>query len=123
MSLPDLPTWAENPVLEYLARLRTQRNLSPNTIEAYRRDLSQCFDYCARSGVKDIRDVERGHARRFVAFLDTRRYSRTSLTRKASAVRAFFSDAGRRGQVESNPFEGVAPPGRAKSLPHALPVR
>jgi integrase/recombinase XerC len=123
VSVPDLPPWAEQPVSDYLTRLRTQRDLSPNTIEAYRRDLSQFFDYCSRSGVGDIREVDRTHARRFLAFLDTRGYSRSSLTRKASAARVFFSDAGRRGEVASNPFQSVARPRKGKSLPHALPTR
>lgn len=108
---------------DYLRRLRDQRDLSPNTIEAYRRDLAQFLDYCSRAEVFDIRDVERRHARRYLAFLDTRGYSRTSITRKASAARAFYNDAGRRGEVDANPFEDVARLRRPRPLPHALPSR
>ena len=123
MSLPDLPEWAEQPVADYLRRLHDQRDLSENTLQAYRRDLAQFFDYCARSGLEDVRDVERRHARRYLAFLDTRGYSRTSIIRKASASRAFYNDAGRRGDVDANPFEDVARLRKARSLPHALASR
>lgn len=123
VSLPDLPAWAEQPVVDYLDRLKTQRDLSQHTIDAYRRDLSQFFDYCHRHGVESVRGVERNHARRFLSFLDTRGYSRTSITRKASSVRTFYSDSGRRGTVADNPFSGVARLSRGRTLPHALPTR
>ena len=50
-------------------------------------------------------------------------YSRRSMTRKASAVRSFYNDAGRRGIAATNPFEGVARPKLDRPLPHALPPR
>jgi integrase/recombinase XerC len=45
------------------------------------------------------------------------------MTRKASAVRSFYNDAGRRGSAVANPFEGVSKPRLDKPLPHALPTR
>ncbi len=123
MTLPDLPAWASEPVERYLDRLVTQRALSENTIAAYRRDLAQFFDYCDRAGVKDVAEVNRQNARRYLAFLDTLGYSRRSITRKSSAVRTFYHHAGRRGEVSSNPFDGVARLKLDKPLPHALPTR
>ena len=121
MRAPDIPEFAREMVEEYLTRLSEHRGLSPNTISAYRRDLAQFFDYCARSGVGAVAEVERRHTRRFLAFLDTRGYSKTSVARKASAVRAFYSDAVRRSLAPVNPFEGVGTPKLGKPLPHALP--
>jgi integrase/recombinase XerC len=45
------------------------------------------------------------------------------MTRKASAVRSFYNDAGRRNSATVNPFEGVSRPRLDKPLPHALPSR
>lgn len=123
MEVPDLPTWAERQVSAYLSRLSNQRGLSVHTVDAYRRDLSQFFDYCDRAGITSISDVERRHCRRYLAFLDTRSYSRRSMSRKASSVRSFYGDAVRRDAVEVNPFEGVTRPKLNKPLPHALPIR
>ncbi len=123
VTIPDLPDWAAQPVTEYLGRLETQRRLSHHTVAAYRRDLAQFFDYCGRTGVGSVTGVERTVARRYLAFLDTRGYSRRSLSRKASAVRAFYSDGVRRGSWESNPFDGVKRPKLDRPLPHALPAR
>ncbi len=81
------------------------------------------FDYCDRLGVSDIDDVTRRQARRYLAFLDTRGYSRATTSRRASAVRAFYNDALKRGLAESNPFDGLSTPKLGKQLPHAVPVR
>lgn len=123
MNLPDLPKWASEPVGAYLARLNDQRGLSPNTIDAYRRDLAQFFDFCDRAGVESIGLVDRRLARRYLAFLDTRGYSRRSISRKASAVTSFYADGGRRGQLKTNPFEAVARPKLDRPLPHAISSR
>ena len=112
--IPPLPTWADAPVGDYLHRLRAERGLSPHTVEAYRRDLSQFFDFCGRLGVGSVEAVDRRTVRRFLAYLATRNYARRSAARKASAVRAFFTDGARRGIVPANPAAGVPSPKRQR---------
>ncbi|HEX6219595.1 MAG TPA: tyrosine recombinase XerC [Acidimicrobiia bacterium] len=123
MRVPVIPSWAATDVESYLGRLRDQRALSEHTIGAYRRDLSQFFDYCDRMGQGSIDEADRRTARRYLAFLDSLGYSRTTTSRKASSVRAFFSDAATRQLVSANPFEGVSTPKLDKPLPHAIPAR
>ena len=123
MKVPTLPDWADSPVADYLSRLADQRGLSPHTIDAYRRDLAQFFDYCHRGGIGSIDGVDRRLARRFLAFLDTLGYSRATTSRKASSVRAFYADAVVRGAAGANPLDGVSTPKLDKPLPHAIPAR
>lgn len=118
--IPDPPDWALEPLEEYLGRCRSQRGMSPHTVDAYRRDLSQFFDFCDRSGVTDASGVDRRLIRRWLAQLDTRGYARTSVARKASAVRAFYADALRRDRVPANPADGLHRPKQAVRLPSAL---
>ncbi|HDH02959.1 MAG TPA: hypothetical protein ENH15_01780, partial [Actinobacteria bacterium] len=119
--LPPLPEWAREPVESYLERLTSQRGLSVHSIDAYRRDLSQFFDFVDRNGVEAIDRVDRRVLRRYLGFLDTRGYARRSVARKASAARAFYRDAAKRGLVAANPADGLARPRLPRSLPHALP--
>jgi site-specific recombinase XerD len=114
----ELTTEAEN----YLKRLRVERGLSENTLDAYSRDLQAFVVFADRSGVSDAGDVNRKLIRRFVANLTTRGYAATSVARKSSAVRAFFADLARRDLVESNPAVGAPQPKRPKLLPRAIPA-
>jgi len=123
VAIPEMPGWAITSVDDYLLRLASQRHLSPHTIAAYRRDLSQFMAFCDRAGARAIPDIDRGLVRRFLAYLDTRGYARRSVARKASAVRAFFTDQTRHGLLEANPSERLGTLRRPKTLPHALPVR
>jgi site-specific recombinase XerD len=116
------PPWAAPLVEGYLSRLESQRGLSSHTVEAYRRDLSQFFEFCRRTGAGAVEDVDRRTVRRYLAQLSTRGYARRSIARKASAVRAFYRDAARRGLVSANPAEGLAQPKRPGTLPKAIPA-
>lgn len=120
---PRAPEWASQPIESYLARLENQRGLSSHTIAAYRSDLGQFFDFCDGAGYGSLDEVDRKVVRRFLADLDQRAYARTSMARKASAVRAFFDDAVRHRRVGTNPAAGLARSRLPKPLPRALPAR
>ncbi|HEU4320700.1 MAG TPA: tyrosine recombinase XerC [Acidimicrobiia bacterium] len=123
MEVPVAPGWSSPALDAYLTRLVERRGLSPHTVEAYRRDLSQYFDYCDGAGLGSVSASDRRTARRYLAHLDSLGYSRSTISRKASSVRAFYADAVKRGETPTNPFAGVASPKRDHSLPHALPAR
>jgi integrase/recombinase XerC len=109
--------------VEYLERLTNERGLSPHTVAAYRRDLDQFLVFSERSGIEDLRAVDRRTIRRFLAQLSTRRYARRSIARKLSAVRAFLADAAKRGLIAANPAEGIQQPKKPATLPKAVPAR
>ena len=117
------PTWAADAATAYLERLRVQRGLSEHTIVAYRRDLQQFLAFAQRAGVERLDDIDRRLFRRWLALLDTRRLARTTINRKASAVRTFLADLTRRGVLRHNPAGSVTSPRRPSTLPHALPQR
>jgi integrase/recombinase XerC len=116
-----LPPWAGAEVDDYLERLESQRRLSEHTVIAYRRDLTQFFDFCDRQGVAGLGGVERSTIRRFLSHLDQEGYARRSMARKASAIRAFFEDSVRRGLLNENPAGMIANPKLPERLPRGLP--
>jgi site-specific recombinase XerD len=89
-------------------------------MHAYTGDVSAFAAWAERAGVKAPAEVDRLLLRRYLAFLSTRRYVRTTVARKAASLRAYFAWLHRRGTVASDPARRLsAPPGSAR-LPRVL---
>ena len=120
VTIPAPPDWAASAVEAYLGRAAAERNLSEHTRAAYRRDLSQFFEFCDRLGLGGVGAVDRRALRRWQAQLATRGMAPASIARKVSAVRSFFSDAARRDLVAADPSIGLPARRRPQRLPRAL---
>ncbi|MFL6658501.1 MAG: tyrosine recombinase XerC [Massilia sp.] len=106
-------------VQRYLAQLATQRQLSPLTIAAYRRDLAQLD---ALLGGADWARVVQADIRRLAAKLHAQSLSARSIARKLSSWRGFFDWLAQDSLLATNPVDAVRAPKRARSLPRALSV-
>jgi integrase/recombinase XerC len=115
-----------NEVGGFLDYLTYERNVSPNTIAAYRDDLESfiaflCNDYLTMARDQlDLRRVDHLAIRSYLAHLARRKLSRASTARHLSALRTFFKYLVREGAVESNPARTVATPKREKHLPAVM---
>ena len=115
-----------NEIGDFLDYLTYERNVSPNTIHAYRDDLESfvgflCNDYLTlgRDQV-DLAKVDHLAVRSYLAHLARRKLSRASIARHLSAMRTFFKWLVREGAAEANPARGVATPKREKHLPTVM---
>jgi len=104
----------------WLRGLAAERDLSPNTIAAYRSDLRQFAAFATEAGVTELAAVDRALLRRFVAGLSAERYARRSIARKASAVRSLLSWAVTAGLVEAHPAHDLGTPKLDRPLPKVL---
>lgn len=120
---PHVPPWAAATLDEFLIAHVQSRGLSAHTRDAYRRDISAFFDFCARLGLTSIGSIDRRIVRRWVANLDTRGFARTSISRKVSSVRTMLEHCVDRNIIDANPAVGVNTARPAKPLPHAIPAR
>lgn len=93
---------------------------SDHTVAAYARDVRLFADWAARAGVADPRGVSRATVRRYLAYLTTRDYARTSVARKAASLRRYFRWLGRRGVISGDPLLGVHVGGGSSRLPRVL---
>ena len=109
---PLLPT-----IKLYVRYLRLERNLSPNTIEAYRNDLAHLEAFMMRNNLK-LENVTLEQLHTFAASLHEYGITPRSQARVLSGVRSFFRFLELDGVVESDPTELLEWP----SLPEHLPV-
>jgi integrase/recombinase XerC len=106
----------------FLRHLSAERNLSANTVAAYRRDIEQFFVYCARyaRSRKDPMAADAAVVRQFLASRTTLGLAASSVARKAAALRAFFRWVARAGIRADNPATVVGTPKRGRHLPRVL---
>lgn len=104
----------------FLRAMGAERNLSPNTLRAYERDLEQFSAWAERGGVTVVDRIDRRLLRRYLSYLGERRYARRSIARKASAVRALLAWAAARGVIAASPAEGLEAPKLDRPLPRVL---
>ena len=117
-----------NEIGQFLDYLTFERNVSVNTVAAYRDDLESflsflCNDYLSMGRDQiELARVDHLTIRAYLAHLSRRKLSRNSVARHLSALRTFFRYLVREGVVEANPARAVATPKRATHLPGVLQV-
>lgn len=107
-------------VARFLRHLEEARDLSPNTVSAYRRDLTDLEAFVAvYLGRDDFQwqDVTRGVIRAFLGEAGRRGLAPRSVARKLSAARAFLGHLRREGELPSNPAASVRGPKLDRTLP------
>lgn len=112
-SLPD-------EVREFLTSLERERDYSPNTVRAYRRDLAEFTAYLENRAGGRAREwdaVDRLTIRGFLGTLSRRGIAKRSAARTLSAIRSFYRYLHRNELVATNPASGIATPKLDKHLP------
>lgn len=104
---------------DYLAYLGSVRNLSPHTLESYRKDLEKYEQYLSASGVA-AREAGLEQARGFVGALSKRGLAPRSVNRIVCGVRGWYRYMERRNEVGSNPFAEIRSLRTEKRLPSFL---
>jgi integrase/recombinase XerC len=99
---------------------RSLTSVSPRTVEAYRADIAAFIEWCERAAIGDPSAVQRITLRRYLAFLNTRRYARRTVARKAAALRRYFRWLSRVGSIAVDPSARLSAPKGDARLPHVL---
>jgi integrase/recombinase XerC len=110
-------------VEEYLRHLAKERDVSPNTVKAYERDLSEFVAYLGSyygTGGWSWEGVDRLAMRGFLAHLSRKGVGKRTMARTLSGVRSFYRWMHRNEMVESNPARAVGAPKLDKYLPGYL---
>ena len=114
-------------VEQFLNYTTVERGLSPNTLAAYRNDLTQFVEFLqgrdpSLQGNGSWRRIGTEALTAFVLDLHERGYSDKTKTRKVASAKAFFGFLLEEGVIDKNPMEDFASPGVGESLPETLSV-
>ena len=103
----------------YQRYLKLQCNFSPNTVDAYLRDVQKLLSYLAEEGVA-VEEVRLPHLQHFAAGLHDLGIGAVSQCRILSGVRSFFRYLQTEGYITDDPTELLESPQTGRHLPDVL---
>jgi integrase/recombinase XerD len=106
-------------VTAYLRHLEVERRMAPNTVAAYRRDLTRVQAWAQANG-RDIPSLDRSSLEAIVRDAMTSGLSPTSTARLVAAIRGLFKHLRVRGDIQQNPAEDLQAPRLFAALPKFL---
>jgi integrase/recombinase XerD len=104
---------------EYLSYLRVEKGLAANSVESYKRDLSQ-LQVWAEKNTLEFGRLTRTDLRRWIAHLSREGLAPTSVSRAVSAARGFYRFLMLDGHIRIQPAEDLDTPQRMAYLPQFL---
>ncbi len=105
----------------FLLHLERERQLSPQTVSSYRRDLERFLAHLAhRDATRTLDAVDVHEIRSFVAAEHQRGLDGRSIRRALSALRTLFDHLARTTGIRRNPAKGIPAPKTARRLPRTL---
>ena len=107
---------------QYLEFLEIEKGLSANTIDAYRRDLTDFLDFCVSKGAEELNDIERTHINGYILKLHDEKYTPTSVMRKTASLRGFFKWLCENEICKKNPALTLEQPKIPKKLPKVMTI-
>lgn len=110
------------PLQDFLDKLRYEKQLSPHTLDAYRRDLKGFADFLQTESLADLKQIDEQHIRSFIARRHRLGIQSKSLQRQLAAIRSFFNFLLIEGQLKYNPAKEVQAPKLSRKLPNTLDV-
>jgi integrase/recombinase XerC len=118
----DLPEEFAVALAAYERHLRSERDLTPHTVRAYIGDVSGMLGHAAALGCTRLSDLDIRTLRSWLANQQTLGKARTTMARRATAVRVFTAWVQRTGRATSDPGALLGSPKSRKPLPPALDV-
>ena len=107
-------------ILNYKRFLEAEHHASPYTVRNYTHDLRHFLEFLNIENVATLGDVDRHLLRRYIASLQEQGFEKSSVSRKLSALRSFYSYLMQQNFTSSNPLITVSSPKLEKRLPSFL---
>jgi integrase/recombinase XerC len=94
--------------------------VSPHTRDAYAHDVVEFVTWAERGGCAGPAALDHRTLRRYLGYLDTRGFARSSIARKAAALRAYLRYLKRHGVIDHDAGRSLRAPKGANRLPRVI---
>src|SRR5215468_9046299 len=105
----------------FLDMLAAEQGAGSNTLDAYRRDLTDLSEFLGRAG-RNFVGAETEALRNYLADLDTRGFKASSVARRLSAIRHLFRFLLNERIRSDDPAAILSGPKRGRTLPKVLSI-
>src|ERR1700748_2315413 len=105
----------------FIDMLAAEQGAGPNTLDAYRRDLTDFSEFLAHSG-QNFAKAETQALRDYLSDLDTRGFKSSSVARRLSAMRHLFRFLLNERIRSDDPAAILSGPKRGRGLPKVLSI-
>ena len=110
----------KNYLHEYILFIRVEKNLSPRTCEAYKRDLTHYLNFILEKKVENISKITQMHIREYIRALNEKELASKSIARIFSSIRSYHKYLASENIVSENPTLVLSNPKSPKKLPIIL---
>ncbi len=115
-------TWKEHKQ-DFIAYLKVERALSPNTVEGYINDLNKLIWYCEENKLGNSpQEITYKNLQKFLQFLNELGLGARSQARIISGIKAFYKYLEIEDVIEINPAELLNTPRITRTLPNVLEI-
>lgn len=118
--MPDLPEEFAAALAAYERHLVSERDLTPHTVRAYLGDVAGMLGHATALGLTSLDHLDVRTLRSWLANQQTLGKARTTMARRATAVRVFTAWALRTGRASGDPGAQLGSPKAHSTLPPAL---
>lgn len=112
----------QNALTTYLKHLQTERQVSPNTLASYQRDLQKIINLCEKEKISNWSQLTTHQLRLFIGQLHRQGLSAKSLGRLLSSLRGLYRYLMKENICQQDPSTGITPPKAEKRLPKLLDI-
>ena len=104
----------------FLAHVKIEKGLAPNTVTAYAHDLSQFRQFCAQRGTNDVAAVTENTVVDYLLELSRRKLAARSQARMLVAIRGLFKFLRAERHIERDVTQQIELPRLPRKLPEVL---
>ena len=105
---------------EYTDYMRNTCHKSANTVESYKRDITQYITYLSELGISNIKRTTQTNVLSYIMLLQKMGRATSTVSRVIASIRSYYLYLLRNGQIDSDPTTTLTSPRIEKKPPQAL---